>query len=91
MQAVAPIRAQALGGCALESSFHGGVKRERLRGLCQVQNTTSLPLQVALATVQSSADEWQMVPQRAAQPARGRTTSQVGADGPARLLSCLTA
>ncbi|KAK9815130.1 hypothetical protein WJX73_008307 [Symbiochloris irregularis] len=33
--AVVPIRALALGGCALESSFQGGVKREQLRGLCQ--------------------------------------------------------
>ena len=61
-----PIRAQALGGCALESSFQGGVKREQLRGLCQVLNITTLPLQVALATVAPQADEWQMVPQQAA-------------------------
>lgn len=33
---VVPIRAPELHGCALESSFQEGVKRERLRSLAQV-------------------------------------------------------
>ena len=63
---VVPIRVQSLGGCALESSFKGGVKRERLRSLCQVHNATQLRLQVALATLPSDHNEWQEVPQQAA-------------------------
>ena len=69
-----PIRAKSLGGCALESSFRGGVKRECLRSLCQVHNGTTLRLQVALAAL-AHADEWQEVPQQAS--SHRRRSSQV--------------
>lgn len=73
---VVPIRAQALGGCALEGSFRGGVKREVLRSLCQVHNATQLPLQVALATL-PPASEWQEVPRQASSGRQQRRSSQV--------------
>lgn len=42
------IRAPQLHGCALESSFREGVRREQLRSLAQVANQTLMPLEVAL-------------------------------------------
>lgn len=74
--AVVPIRARALGGCALESSFQGGVKRERLRSLCQVHNATALRLEVALAPLRGGG--WHEVPRQAsASRTSRRPSSQV--------------
>ncbi len=44
---VVPVRMRG-GVVALESSFQGGVKREKLRSLCQLVNDTQLRLEVAL-------------------------------------------
>ncbi|KAK9819963.1 hypothetical protein WJX72_004515 [[Myrmecia] bisecta] len=73
---VASVLAVRLGseGVALESSFQEGVKRETLRALCQVVNTTELRLEVALAEV--ADPEWQVLPRGAS--LAGRSLSLTG-------------
>lgn len=46
---VLPVRITGGEGVAFENTFHEGMKRERLRSLCQLVNMSELPLEVALA------------------------------------------
>jgi len=46
---VLPVRIAGGEGVAFESIFHEGMKRERLRSLCQLVNMSELPLEVAFA------------------------------------------
>ena len=46
-------------GVLLESSFHGGLKKEVLRSLCQVANETRMDLEVAITSADEELEGWQ--------------------------------
>ena len=60
------IRAPQLHGCALESTFREGVRREQLRSLAQVANHTLIPLEVALVKPQARASRPSATPRQQA-------------------------
>ena len=60
------VRAPQLHGCALESSFREGVRREQLRSLAQVANDTLMPLEVALIKPRARASHPSATPRQQA-------------------------
>ena len=64
------IRAPQLHGCALESSFREGVRREQLRSLARVANNTNMPLEVSLAKPRQARPSRPSATPRQEQPVR---------------------
>lgn len=64
-----PVRVDSHNGVVLETSFQEGVRREALRSLAQLANSSELPLQVGLL---SSFPYSVIVQRRSSLPAAGR-------------------